>query len=251
MFRFNYKALRILCISACAAVWGLSLAVGHAGAQDTPPEETDSWLVGLELILTNNGFGLGGYYRDSVSVKYAFISEARIGAAKDPREIAFFDNFGRKSIPGKANYLLEVPIRIGFQRRIFSNKIEDNFRPFFELDAGPTLGWKYPYFDDCNGNQIFELEFDCNGDGGIDPDEGERRFDSFVALPKGDFQIGVGGAIGVGAHFGYSRRGVRGFRIAYSGDWYFKGVQLLEANIRGPQRYFFSPTITLFLGSIF
>ena len=203
------------------------------------------------MILTNNGFGLGGYYRDSVSTKLAFMAETRVGTGKDPREIAFFDSFGRKSIPGKANYLLEAPIRLGVQRRLFAHKIEDNFRPFFELLAGPTIGWEYPYFEDCNGNQIFELEFDCSGDGLISPDEGERRYDTFAALPKGEALLGVGGSFGVGAHFGYSRKGIRGFRIAYSGSYFFSGIQLLESNIRGRQKYFATPTISLFMGSIF
>ena len=222
-----------------------------AAQQDTASVAPGSWLVGVEMILTNSGFGLGGYYRDSLSSNYAFLAEARVGTGKDPREIAFFDNFGRKSIPGKANYLLEAPIRVGFQRRLFASKIEDNFRPFVEALAGPTVGWEYPYFDDCNGNQIFELEFDCSGDGLIDPEEGEKRFDAFTALPKGTFRLGVGGSVGVGAHFGSSRKGVRGFRINYSGSHFFKGIQLLEANIRGRQHYFLSPTLTLFLGSIF
>jgi hypothetical protein len=136
--------------------------------------------------------------------------------------------------------------------RIFSDRIEDSFRPFLQIAGGPSFGWEYPYFNDCNGNGVFELEADCDGNGTIDnPDEGERRLSSLDAFPKGKLRIGVGGSIGIGAYFGYSKRGILGLRIDYSVSYFFKGVQLLEETIRPRQYAFGTPKVSIFFGPLF
>ncbi len=237
----------------CALIFAVSIVtVIPAIAQQDPldPREKQS-PGGLELVLTNSGFGLGGYLRDSVNTRFTFIGEVRITTGKDEREVAFFDRFGRRTIPGKANYLLMAPISAGSQMRIFANRIEDSFRPFIQVSGGPTLGWEYPYFEDCNDNGIFEIEVDCNGDDVIDEDEGERRLGSLDALPEGRMRVGAGGALGAGAYFGYSKRGVLGIRIEYSFTYFVKGIQLLEQSIKKRQHFFATPTVTIFFGPIF
>ncbi|NND72137.1 MAG: hypothetical protein HKN43_11225 [Rhodothermales bacterium] len=210
-------------------------------------ERVPTRLQGLEFVLTNSGFGIGGFFQDSLSTRFNFIGEIRIAAGKDEREVAFFDRFGRRTIPGKANYLLIVPLSFGTQYRIFSERIENSFRPFIQFSGGPTFGWEYPYFEDCNGNGVFELEADCNGNGTIDgPDEGERRLSSFDALPEGQLRTGVGASLGLGAHFGYGTKGVLGLKIDYTIAYFFNGIQLLEAPIKPRQSFFRTPTIAIF-----
>ncbi len=192
--------------------------------------------VGLQILLTNSGFGLGGYYHHALSDVTSIMADLSLGAGKDERELKFF-RFGSSYIPNKANYLLMMPLQAGIIHRLFSNIIEDNFRPYVQVTAGPTLGWESPYFDDANGNG----EFDSAD---------ETSYDAIAAFPKGDFRYGFGGTLAIGAHFGLSRKVTQGVRIGYTFTHFVQGVQLLEPQIQEAQKFFGTPTITLTFGKV-
>ena len=230
-----------------------SAAICSVGwAQPREPAVSKSSVTGFLIGVDNSGFKLGGYYRDSLTVANAFIAEFSFGTEKSTREVAFFDRFGRKSIPGKLNYLITIPVHLGWQRRLFRNAIEDNFRPFLQVALGPTIGWEYPYFEDCNNNGLFEPEVVCSAGTGIGAEEVEDRLGVFESLPKGTIRLGAGGSLGIGAFFGRSSHGPRGFRIGYTASYFLEGIQLLEIDIqRKPKHIFGSPTVTFYLGSVF
>ncbi len=193
--------------------------------------------IGLEVVVTNSGFGLGGYYSRAVDAQNSFLAELNIGTEKSEREVKFL-GLNQSFIPDKANYFIRMPIQIGVQRRLWSEYIEDNFRPFLQVTAGPTLGWVYPYFDDDNGNGSF--------------DSGERRYDGFGSIFKGDFRMGFGGTFGIGANFGENSRLSQGVRIAYSFNYFFETVQLLEIDDQfQPTRFFGTPAISITFGRLF
>lgn len=191
--------------------------------------------LGLEILLTNNGFGLGAYYHRALGRATSFMAEVSLGAGKDEQELKFF-RFGTSYIPNKANYLLMLPIQAGISQRLFQESIEDNFRPFLQATAGPTLGWEYPYFRDSNGNGTY--------------DTSERTYDAIGALPRGELRLGVGGMLAVGAHFGTSRKVTQGVRIGYAFTYFFEGIQLLEPHVQEAQRFFGTPTISLIFGKL-
>ncbi len=192
--------------------------------------------AGFQVVVTNSGFGLGAYLSRSLSRQYSFIAEMTIGSEKSDREVKFF-GLGQSFIPDKANYFLRIPVRIGVQRRLWEDYIEDNFRPYLQFTTGPTLGWIYPYFDDANGNETYDRE--------------ERRYDGFGSLLKGEFRLGVGGVIGLGANFGENSRLTQGVRISYSFNYFFNTIQLLESDEQiEPARYFGSPTISITFGRL-
>lgn len=192
--------------------------------------------VGFQILLSNSGFGLGAYYYRAITSSTSFMSEISIGAGKDERESKFF-RFGSSYIPYKANYMLMMPVHAGVIHRLFSNVIADNFRPYVQATAGPTLGWEYPYFEDLNGNEQYDSR-------------DERTFDSIGAIPKGEFRFGLGGMVALGAHFGLSKRVTQGVRIGYSFTHFFQGIQLLEPQVQEAQRNFGTPTITLTFGKL-
>lgn len=207
-----------------------------AGADRDEVEHPYGSGLGFQILLTNSGFGLGGYYFRAISDGTSFMTDISIGAGKDERELKFF-RFGSSFIPNKANYLLMMPVQAGVIHRLFRNAIEENFRPYVQVTAGPTLGWEYPYFNDLNG------------DGRYDPRE-EDSYDSIGALPKGEFRMGVGGTLALGAHFGLSRKMTQGVRIGYSFTHFFQGIQLLEPQVQESQQFFGTPTITLTFGKL-
>ena len=213
-----------------------STAAPDTTAPDTAaPDTTSGFGAGFEVVLTNSGFGLGGFGSRTAGPGTTLILETHLAAGKDAREAAFLNRFGRQSIPNKANYLLLLPVRLGMQRRLLRAYIEDNFRPYVHLTAGPTLSWQYPYFDDQNGN--------------LEQEEGEELLGQYAALGRGKARVGFGATLAVGARFG-SERAVRSLRVGYAFTYFPEAVQLLEPSVRGAQRYFGTPTITLMIGRV-
>ncbi len=210
-------------------------------AADTPAVYGSG--AGAKIVLTNSGFGLGGYVSwalgegEASEDEASLVIEAHLVSGKDEREAAFFDRFGRRDIPEKANYLLIAPLRLGIQRRLLSAQIEDNFRPYVQVAVGPTAGWAYPYFDDADGD----------GERGED----ERVYGTFAALPEGEPRFGFGGLLAIGAHFGAGHAATRSLRFGYAFDVFRRPVQLLEPGVKEAQRYFGTPTIVLTIGRLF
>ena len=225
----------LLCLAAATSV------LASAQSPALPGERADGRAnpygsgIGLEMLLTNNGFGLGGYYHRALGSSTSFMTEISLGAGKDEQELKFF-RFGSSYIPNKANYLLMLPAQVGVSRRLFREDIEDNFRPFLQVTGGPTLGWEYPYFNDANGNGKLDAE--------------ERTYDSISGLSRGSFRFGMGGMIALGAHFGVSKKVTQGVRLGYAFTYFFEGVQLLEPDVQGPQHFFGTPSISLIFGKL-
>ena len=231
-------------VSAFFLLIGLTGAHLSYGQPNGADSETNPRLnpygtgLGLEVLITNSGFGFGSYYNRELNSGLSFMAELSLGSGKDERELKFF-RFGTSYIPNKANYFLMLPIQAGIIQRLFQEKIEDNFRPFFQMAAGPTLGWEYPYFRDSNRN------------GRYDADVGERTYDAISSLFKGEFRMGIGGSLAIGAHFGLSRKVTQGVRIGYMFTHFFEGIQLLEPSVQEAQHFFGTPTISLLFGKIF
>ncbi|MEZ4700575.1 MAG: hypothetical protein R2834_09630 [Rhodothermales bacterium] len=215
--------------------------VGDIRAQDAGDADSLAYRygsgAGFEVLITNSGFGLGAYVNGAVGSRTSLALEMNIGSEKSEREVRFL-GVGQNFIPDKANYFLRVPVRLGIQRRLWKEYIEDNFRPYAQLALGPTLGWEYPYFDDDNENGTY--------------DEGERRYEGFGSLLKGNVRFGFGGMIGLGAHFGENRRVSQGMRIGYSFNYFFDPIQLLEIDdATPPARFFGTPSISITFGRLF
>ncbi len=206
--------------------------------------------AGVSILLTNSGFGLGGYAYKGVGPRTSLVAEFSLGGVRDERETKFF-GYGGPSIQNKAHYLMVVPVRLGLFHRLFRDTIEDNFRPYVHFSGGPTLGWVSPYFGDCNNNGRFDREADCDGDGTLAPGEGEREYDVFSAFPRGHARLGVGGQVALGAYFGYSTRATQGVQIAYRFDYFPDPIALLEERIKPAQRYFGTPVVSFTFGRLF
>ena len=221
---------------------GLLLAAPAARAQAAAPVYGAGG--GPELFLTDSGFGVGAGLARPLGGGLSVLAEASVVGAEDEREAKFF-GVGGPAIQSKANFLALVGARGGLSQRLFAGAIEDNVRPFVAATLGPTLGWAYPYFADCNGDRRFQRRTDCDGDGTVAAGEGERTLGFFEALPRGSARLGVGGLVAVGAHLGFSARRGQVLRVGYRFDYLPAGVQLLEPDVREPQHFFGTPTISL------
>jgi hypothetical protein len=215
--------------------WLIGLSMCCAVSATAQVDSLDTYrALGVQVVLTNSGFGLGGYASRSAGTDLRLSLELVLGAAKDEREVAFFDRFGRRDVPNKANYLLELPIHVGLERRLFRSKIENNFRPFVLVTGGPLLGWAYPYFDDKNGNTLLDSD--------------ERSFDIISGVRHGHIEPGLSFGVFIGAHFGDRSSESQGVRIGYRLSYYKNEIALLDESIKDPSRSIGTPVISVYFG---
>jgi len=219
-----------------ALIIPLAAAAQPTRQTKTPPRNAYGSGFGLNIALTNSGFGLGGYFMRSVSTTTSLLADFMITTVKDEREQRLFNFFGESIIPNKQTYLHVLPFHLGFQTRLFKNSIEDNFRPYLHFSGGPTFGWVSPYYDDDNGNGRRDIS--------------ENIHDIISAFPKGHAEYGVGGSFALGANFGISKKVTQGIRFGYSFQWFPNGVQLLEPYASPMEEFFGTPTITLTFGRL-
>ncbi|MBI1804761.1 MAG: hypothetical protein HY033_13555 [Ignavibacteriae bacterium] len=153
-----------------------------ANLPTNPPKH--SW--GIDLLISTGGFGLGGFYRNEYSDDLSGFLDFSISEAHDDDEKEFVDYYGNKFTPGKVNRFLVMPLFVGLQKRLFKDDILDNFRPYINVAAGPTMIYVFPYNDEY-----------------------------FTALGKGQPKYTIGGYIGVGAFFGSERSSLLGMNLRY------------------------------------
>ncbi|NNF03714.1 MAG: hypothetical protein HKN17_04530 [Rhodothermales bacterium] len=228
-------------MAAALSVHAVSPRAASAGQAEIQAQESDTTAsekigYGAQVLLTNSGFGLGGFLTRGAGRNLTIVLDAGISPLRDEREVAFFDRFGQKEVPNKANYFIEVPVQIGFQRRIFRSRIEDNFRPFFQASAGPTFGWKYPYFEDENDNGLIERD--------------ERVYGVVSGVGRGTPEFGVGGSLTLGANFGDFGRTAYGVRIGYRFTRFRNPVELIDESIKSPERFIGSPVLMIYFGAL-
>ncbi len=150
----------------------------------------DAW--GVDILISNNGFGLGGFLRHEYSEDLSGTMTLAFSEAKDNNEVEYVDYYGQTIVPGKINRFILVPLHVGVQYRIFAEDILDNFRPYINAAIGPTLVFSSPY---------------------------AREF--FNSLGYGQAHYTIGGYVGLGAFFGSAHESLSGVNIRY----YFEPIQ--------------------------
>jgi hypothetical protein len=157
---------------------------------------------GLDVLVSNDGFGLGTFYRRQFTEDLSGFAMLSISESKEEKEFEFFDQFTFQSFtPGKLRRFLVMPLTAGVQYRLFREDIMDNFRPFVNAGAGPTMIFSAPFADltyDANGTlaRVTQVEF-------------------FKSLGRGQAHYTASGFIGVGANFGNEASNVFGVNFRY------------------------------------
>ena len=194
----------------------------------------------LVLVLSEYGFGTGAAGRLRATDDLSLTAELSLGAGRDEREQSFVGFFGERVTPFKRNYVLLVPLQVGVERRLFRRSVEDNFRPFVAVAAGPTLAYQWPYFDDADGDGRRQ--------------DTEALAGTFGAVGDGEARLGVGGTVTVGAFFGRSRRNAQSLRFGLQGAYFPEPVDLLEITplVENPSRTtFLTPAVSFHVARLF
>jgi outer membrane protein W len=193
--------------------------------------------LGLDLLMSNNGFGLGMFYRYELTDEFSLMLNFAISDVKDETEFEQYDYYGNSFVPGKKNRLLLIPLMASVQYRLFKDDIVDNFRPFINAGLGPTMVFVAPY---AHPTTYYY------SDGSYYTDPG--KIDFFTSLKYGKMRYSLGGYIGAGAYFGMEKGTLTGLSVKYFLAPFPDGIEVMEG---GYIRNFGGLFITLTFGSLF
>jgi hypothetical protein len=158
---------------------------------------------GMDLIFSEGGFGLGTFYRRSVTDKVTLFTDFSISEAKDPQEFTYVDIYGQTYTPNKLNRAFILPVNFGMQYRLFENVIFDNLRPYIDGAIGPSIIVTTPY---------------------------DKEF--FNAFGKAQARYTLGGYFGIGANFGLDKSSLVGLNLRYYIIHFFnQGIEILSGKL--------------------
>ena len=158
---------------------------------------------GMDLIFSEGGFGLGAFYRRSVSDKVTLFSDFSISEAKDPQEFTYVDYYGNSYTPNKLHRAFILPLNFGMQYRLFENVIFDNLRPYINAAIGPSMVVTTPD----------SLEF-------------------FSSFGKAQARFTLGGYFGIGANFGLDKSSLVGINLRYYIIHFFnQGIEIVSGRL--------------------
>lgn len=182
--------------------------------------QLNAW--GLDLLMSNNGFGGGFFLRHEYTDEIAGFLSLAISDVKDEGEVEYFNYWtGQNYVPNKINRLIYLPIVAGIQYRLFKDDIVDNFRPFLTAGVGPTVIFVAPY-------SRYQLV--------TDPFSGQQSMQNvpvefFSSLKYGQWHYTIGGYVGAGIYFGMDKGTLSGVNVRYYFSPYPPGIQVMTNSV--------------------
>ncbi len=177
---------------------------------------------GFSLNLNDFGFGAGAQFRKGLSPYTEGLVNLKVAGLRDPSEQVFIDYyFGNRTIPSKYKRVTTIPLTVGIKRRVFAEKISDNFRVHTSINFGPALALSSPYFEDRNDNGFRETNI--NDFGVYEPVR-----DIFAGLTDLESDWGWNGELLLGIDFGNNFARLQSFQFGYSFYYFSQGLQILE-----------------------
>ena len=177
--------------------------------------------LGINVVMNNFGFGVGGEYRRIIAPQSEFTTSLRITGLRDVSEQTFTDFFfGQQIIPNKFQRAIAFPLMLGLRQRVFANNIQNDFRFFVSASMGPSVAFSYPYFDDRNGNGYRE-QFQ---------DYFEPVNDMFTGIGEGDWHLGAAGVFKIALDIGSNFARMSSIEFGYFFFYYPDAIQIMMPN---------------------
>jgi len=196
--------------------------------------QLNAW--GFDLMLSNNGFGAGLFYRREFDDEWSGFINFAISDVKDEAEFDRYDAYGNTIVPGKKNRLILFPLMAGLQYRIFKDDIVDNFRPYISAGLGPSMVFVAPYAT---------REVVYFGSTRVTVDQ---PIEFFSSLKYGQARYTLGAFVGLGAYFGLEKGSLSGINLRYYFVRFPDGIEVMEGGyIRNVGGFY----ITLNFGSLY
>lgn len=172
----------------------------------------------FDFVVNNFGFGVGGQYRRVLGEQMEGIFNMRITGLRDASEQTFTDYFfGQQIVPNKYQRAFAFPAMIGLRKRLFADKVQDQYRFFLTVSAGGVAAFSYPYFDDRNDNG-FREQFN---------DYFEPVNDILTGWGEGDWHFGGAGELKIGVDVGRNFSNVSSIEFSYHVNYFPNGIQMM------------------------
>ncbi len=191
-------------------------------APPKPPEKFPNNALGVDIMFSEGGFGLGGFYRRQLSETVTAFSDISVSEATDPREFTYVDYFGNTFTAGKINRAFLIPLNFGLQYRLFEDVLTDNLRPYINLGVGPSIVMTTPY---------------------------GQNIEYFSSFKYAHANYALGGYVGFGANFGIDKSNLIGINLRYYIIHLFnQGIEILQGRSEKNLGGFF---LTVNLGTMY
>lgn len=151
-----------------------------------------------EFFISESGFGGGFFYGYYINPNTTIFTNIYIGGAREGDEFNQWvstPDGPEWRVPNKINRLFSIPFMFGLQKFLFSDDLEDSFKPYLIGGVGPTLIIAAPYTENR----------EVDG----------RLTNWFTAFGEADYYLKPGGYLGVGAYFGKILGSLLGAKISY------------------------------------
>lgn len=103
-------------------------------------------VYGFDLLFSNSGFGVGGFYQYNFTSKFSGFVNLGITGSRNRDEFDQYDPSAQDwRVPGKVNRLYTFPLTVGVRYRLLDEVLVDNFRPYVNAGIGPTMIVALPY----------------------------------------------------------------------------------------------------------
>lgn len=182
--------------------------------------------LGFDLAVNNFGFGIGAEYRRVVGAQSELTALFRLTGLRDISEQTYTDIFfGQQVIPNKYQRVFATPLMIGFRQRFFANQIQQEYRVFAGVMAGPVVALSIPYFNDTNSNGYREQGFEY----GI-PLGGEFVNDVFRGWGSGKWHLGLAGEAMMGVDFSRNFKNLTSVEFGVYMNFFSEGIQVMMPN---------------------
>jgi len=171
---------------------GADSAYAFMPIKDLAPDTSDKPnSIGLNIMLGNNGFGMGIFFRQAINGTLSWTLSLSGSEAKAPNEVTkynydYYYGYEYPTVYGKVNQLFVVPAMVGLQYRLFKGELTNTFQPYINAGVGPDVVLAFPY--DVPLSSSFSRE---------------RSY------------FGAGGYIGAGSYFGLTSNSMMGISVRY------------------------------------
>lgn len=187
---------------------------------------------GINVVMNNFGFGLGGEFRQVIAPQMEFTASLRMTGLRDASEQTFTDFFfGQQIIPNKFQRAFAFPLILGMRQRIFANAIQDDFRFFVSAGMGPAAAFAYPYFDDpenfgyrFTGTELVLFEEE------LFRLQANQVNDIFSGLNQGDWYWGAAGEFKISLDIGSNFSRLNSIDFGYYFYYFPDGIQIMMPN---------------------
>lgn len=151
---------------------------------------------GLDITLTEAGFGFGGFYNEYISNNLLLFASLYITGARNTDEYEMWDMYNQRyQVLNKINRLFRFPLTFGLQYFVFQGKMSESLQPYISAGIGPTFIISTPYTVDRKPNA--------------------EIVGWFASFEEADYYTKFGGFIGIGANIGSIANSILGVHIKY------------------------------------